>query len=114
MSRRGDFRYTKMFSTIKYYKPIFRASGGAILGTLKYLSTVNYHICFVRASGEAILGTLKYVFTIKYDFKKLRASGEAILVTLKYVSTVKQYKQNPRLRRGDFRYTNWFDQSKIL
>ena len=37
---------------------VFRASGEAILGTLKYCS-VHFTIIFFRASGEAILGTLK-------------------------------------------------------
>ena len=39
---------------------LFRASGEANLGTLKYDSECCL-TTFVRASGEAILGTLKYV-----------------------------------------------------
>ena len=40
----------------------------------------------VRASGEAILGTLKYFFSVLL-VTFFRASGEAILGTLKYLSS---------------------------
>ncbi len=44
----------------QFTEKFFRASGEAILGTLKmFLLTFSY-VKFFRASGEATLGTLKY------------------------------------------------------
>ena len=60
----------------------FRASGEAILGTLKYFKSVCT-ILFFRASGEAILGTLKYLSKTFAQKENVRASGEAIVGTLK-------------------------------
>ena len=58
--RRGDFRYTTILLLTFSYINFVRASGEAILGTLKYLSKAFFTVKIVRASGEAILDTLKY------------------------------------------------------
>ena len=59
---------------------------------------------FVRASGEALLGTLKYGSELCL-LNLFRASGEAVIGTLRYLSDVFLAKSCSRLRRGDFRYT---------
>ena len=65
------------------------------------------YIIFFRASGEAILGTLKYLsmhFTMKI-FSRLRRGDFRYTKIFSMHFTMKFFS---RLRRGDFRYTKIF------
>ena len=84
-----------------------------IAQTRCYVALCVFLLKNFRASGEAILGTLKYFFlTFSYVFF-FRASGEAILGTLKYFSERFLTKTSSRLRRVGFRYTKMFSYSVL-
>ena len=63
--RRDEFKYTKICVLLCSYVILFRPSGEAILGTLKYSSSRSL-MYFFRASGEAILGTQRYFIPALY------------------------------------------------
>ena len=76
----------------------FRASGEAILGTLKSVS-MHFTIKVFRASGEAILGTLKYV-SIHFSHRALDLGFQKDLGAARAQRRKKAGPLNPGVYRG--------------